>query len=101
MERIADRPNHHYRSFAKVQLNNAVLMHYMLYFKDLDLFETVYQLNGKNLARSIASIKDSVKTGGDPYGDVKMLARNLEDKVLQAGNRGTESPNRVNVPGGS
>ncbi len=101
VEQIADRPNHHYRSFAKVQLNNAVLMHYMLYFKDLDLFETVYQLNGKNLARSIASIKDSVKRRGDPYGDVKMLARNLEEKLLQAGNRGTESPNRVNVPGGS
>src|ERR1043166_9471969 len=101
VEQIADRPNHRYRSFAKAQLNNAVLGHYMLYFKDLDLFETVYQLNGKNLARSIASIKDSVKTGGDPYGDVKVLAQNLEEKVLQAGNRATESPNRVNVPGGS
>ena len=101
VEQIADRPNHRYRSFAKAQLNNAVLGHYMLYFKDLDLFETVYQLNGKNLARSIASIKDSVKTGGDPYGDVKVLAQNLEEKVLQAGNRAVESPNRVNVPGGS
>jgi predicted aminopeptidase len=99
LEQIADRPSNHYRSFAKVQLNNAVLMHYMLYFKDLNLFETVYQLNGKNLARSIASIKESVKTGGDPYGDVKVLAQNLEQKVLQAGNRGVEPPNRVNVPG--
>ncbi|HEY1269308.1 MAG TPA: aminopeptidase [Candidatus Binatia bacterium] len=100
-DRIADHPNHRYIGFAKVSLNNAVLMHYLLYFKDLELFETVYQLNGKNLARSIASIKDAVKTGGDPYGDVKVLAQNLEQKVLQAGNRITESPNRVNVPGGS
>ena len=58
-------------------------------------------MNGKNLARSIVSIKDAVKTGGDPYGDVKVLAAKLEEKVLQAGNRSAEPPNRVNVPGGS
>jgi predicted aminopeptidase len=100
-EQVQDRPNHRYRGFAHVTLNNAVLAHYLLYVRDLDLFDTVYQLNGKNLARSIASIKDAVKSGKDPYGDVQMLAQNLEDKILQARNRGSESPNRVNVPGGS
>ena len=100
-EQVSNRPHHRYGGFAKVTLNNAVLAHHLLYLRDLDLFETVYQLNGKDLAKSVASIKDSVKNGTDPYGEVRMLAQNLEEKTLQARNRGAESPNRVNVIGGS
>jgi predicted aminopeptidase len=98
-EEVKDRPDHRYRSFAKVPLNNAVLAQHMLYLRDLDLFESVYQLNGKDLARSVASIKDIVKAGGDPYGDVRVLAQNLEENSLRAANRLSESPNRVNVIG--
>ncbi|HEX2386205.1 MAG TPA: aminopeptidase [Candidatus Binatia bacterium] len=100
-EKVADRPNNRYRSFAKKPLNNAVLAHHLLYLRDLDLFESVYQLSGKDLAKSVASIKKSVKRGSDPFDDVHMLAQNLEENNLRAANRLSESPNRVNVIGGA
>ena len=98
-EKVKDRPDHRYRSFAKVQLNNAVLAQHLLYLRDLDLFESVYQLNGKDLARSVVSIKDAVKKGSDAFDDVRVLAQNLEENSLRAANRLSESPNRVNVIG--
>jgi predicted aminopeptidase len=100
-EQLQDRPNNRYRSFAKKPLNNAVLAHHLLYLRDLDLFESVYQLTGKDLAKSVASIKDSVKRGSDPFDDVHLLAQNLEEKSLRAANGRSESTNRVNVIGGA
>jgi predicted aminopeptidase len=100
-DEVRDRPSHRYRSFAKKQLNNAVLAHHVLYLRDLDLFESVYQLGGKDLAKSVVAIKDAIKKGGDPFDDVHMLAQNLEEQSLRAANRLSESPNRVNVIGGS
>ena len=95
------KPDHRYRSFANGKLNNAVLAQHLLYLRDLDLFESVYQLTGKDLAKSVASIKDAVKKGSDPFDDVHVLAQNLEEQSLRAANRLSESPNRVNVIGGT
>ena len=100
-ERMKDRPEHRYRSFTKVKLNNAVLAQHLLYLRDLDLFESVYQLSGKDLAKSVVSIKDAVKKGSNPYDDVHLLAQNLEEKSLRAANRLSDSANRVNVIGGA
>jgi predicted aminopeptidase len=97
---IAGRPNHRYRSFAQTKMNNAVLANYLLYLKDLDLFEAVYQSTGKDLALAVDVIRKAVRSG-KPYEDVRTLAKKLEDQDSQIGSRFPESPDRVNVGGGS
>ena len=99
-QRIQERPQHHYRSFAQTKMNNAVLANYLLYLKDLDLFEAVYQSTGKDLALSVDAIRKAVRSG-KPYEDVRTLAKKLEDEDSQIGSRFPESPDRVNVGGGS
>ena len=58
--RIADRPQHRFRGFSQQPLNNAVLMHYVVYLKDLDLFESLYEASGRNLARTIERCAEAV-----------------------------------------
>ncbi|MET0500101.1 MAG: aminopeptidase [Candidatus Binatia bacterium] len=72
-ERIADRPSHRFRGFAKQPLNNAVLIHYLLYLKNLQLFELLYQQHGKNLVRLIESVRLEVEKGGEPFERVQAL----------------------------
>ena len=47
--RIAARPAHRFRGFSLQPLNNAVLMHYGVYLNNLQLFESLYELEGRNL----------------------------------------------------
>lgn len=79
--RIADRPQHRARAFSQERLNNAVLMHYMVYLKDLDLFETVYEQSGRSLVKTIEMLKQAVDGGGEPFEAVRRLltAKNAED----------------------
>ena len=72
-ERIAARPVHRFRGFAKQPLNNAVLIHYLLYLKNLKLFEAVYEANEKNLVKAIDAIREAVKEGGEPFDAVRGL----------------------------
>jgi predicted aminopeptidase len=65
--RIADRPEHRARAFTQQPLNNAVLMHYVVYLKDLDLFEAIYEATGRSLTRTIQKIKGAVEDGGEPF----------------------------------
>ena len=53
--RIADRPLHRFRGFSQQPLNNAVLMHYIVYLKDLDLFESLYEASNRDLGRAESS----------------------------------------------
>jgi len=99
-QRIQERPNHRYRSFAQTKMNNAVLANYLLYLKDLDLFEAVYQATGKDLALAVDAIRKAVRSG-KPYEDVRTLAKKLEEEDSQIGSRVPETPDRVNVGGGS
>ena len=69
--RIADRPNHSFRGFGRRPLNNAVLMHYMVYLKDLDLFESLYEACSQDLGRTIESLRKAVDKGGDPFEAVR------------------------------
>ena len=69
--RIADRPQHRFRNFSRLPLNNAVLMHYVVYLKDLDLFESLYDLSGQNLRKTIESLKQAVDGGGEPFDAVR------------------------------
>ena len=69
--RIADRPNHRFRGFAKQPINNAILMHYVVYLKDLELFEAVYDASGRNLAQTVESLRKAVDRGDEPFESVR------------------------------
>ena len=69
--RIADRPNHRFRGFGKQPINNAILMHYVVYLKDFELFEAVYDASGHNLARTIESLRKAVARGDEPFESVR------------------------------
>ena len=71
--RIAKQPAHRFRGFGQQEINNAVIAHYLLYFKDLQLFESLYQAQGKDLARVVESIVQSIPDGGDPFDTVREL----------------------------
>ncbi len=59
-------------SFVAEPLNNAVLLHYLLYGTDLDLFETIYHARGDDLGGAIAFIQAAAKTApSDPFGAVR------------------------------
>lgn len=72
-ERIAGNSTHRFRNFAKQPLNNAVLIHYLLYLKNLRLFEGIYEVNGKSLTMAIEAIQKAVKNGGEPFEQVQLL----------------------------
>lgn len=65
--RIAGRPDHRFRAFSRQPLNNAILMHYIVYLKDLDLFESLYDASGKNLRRTVESLERAVADGDEPF----------------------------------
>lgn len=73
--RIANRPEHRFRRYSRQgqEVNNAVIGHYLLYLRDLGLFQSLYEADGKNLVRVMDSVKGSVQTGGDPYQMVQQL----------------------------
>ncbi len=84
--RIADRPQHRVRGFSQQPLNNAVLMHYMVYLTDLDLFDSVYERSGRNLAKTVQAIKRAVENDGEPFAAVQRLLTAKRAKLtLQAG----------------
>ncbi|MBI2533051.1 MAG: hypothetical protein HYW03_12715, partial [Deltaproteobacteria bacterium] len=64
-----------FRGFAKQPLNNAVMIHYLLYLKNLRLFEALYELQGRDLARVIAAMREAVPKGDDPFETVRGLNR--------------------------
>ncbi len=70
-QRIADRPAHRFHRFAQQPLNNAVLMHYVVYLKDLDLFESLYEACGRNLVRTVAALKEATAKDGEPFEAVR------------------------------
>ena len=69
--RVAQRPTHRFRAFSQQVLNNAVLMHYVVYLKDLDLFESLYQACGRDLMRTIAALREAVAKGDEPFAAVR------------------------------
>jgi predicted aminopeptidase len=72
-EWVTQHPTHRFRNFSKQPLNNAVIVHYMLYLKNLKLFEALYEAEGKNLVRAIDSIREAVAKGGEPFKAVQNL----------------------------
>jgi predicted aminopeptidase len=85
--RISDRPAHRHRAYAEKKLNNAVLAHYLLYLKDLDLFEALYIRHAKDLRRSLEVIKNRLARTEDPFEAVLETGQTLSGTRLtrQAG----------------
>lgn len=65
--RVADRPLQRFRAFSQQPLNNAVLIHYIVYMKDLGLFESIYEACGRNLVQTIESIRNAVRGADEPF----------------------------------
>jgi predicted aminopeptidase len=81
-EWITKHPTHRFRNFSKQPLNNAVIIHYMLYLKNLKLFEALYQAEGKNLVRAIDSIREAVAEGGEPFEAVQNLLNKRNNQAV-------------------
>jgi predicted aminopeptidase len=77
-QRIGDRPSHRFRRFIREPLNNAVIIHYMLYLKNLNLFESLYDVEGRSLVRTIDAIRKAVSKGGDPFAALEALVERRE-----------------------
>lgn len=83
--RTADRPQHRARAFSQQPLNNAVLMHYVVYLKDLDLFELLYEKSGRSLVKTVEMVKQAVADGGEPFEAVRRLLAAPFDKLRAIG----------------
>jgi predicted aminopeptidase len=59
--------------FGVVKLNNAVLIQYLVYVKELALFERVYQQNGQDLRVTLARLTEAAKKEKDPFAGVREL----------------------------
>jgi predicted aminopeptidase len=75
------RPN---ADFASVKLNNAVVLQYLVYLKELALFERVYQQNGQDLRVTLARLTEAAKKEADPFAGVRALATASADALWPA-----------------
>jgi predicted aminopeptidase len=81
-EWVTQHPTHRFRNFSKQPLNNAVIIHYMLYLKNLKLFEALYEAEGKNLVQVIDSIREAVANGGEPFKAVQNLLSSRNNRAV-------------------
>jgi predicted aminopeptidase len=93
-----------YHEFATRPLNNAVILHDLMYVDRLQLFEDLLRERDGDLARLIQTVLDAVRErAGDPFVAVEALRRSAAAPALQrtltladaSGLDGTESPNAV------
>jgi predicted aminopeptidase len=85
-EWVTKHPTHRFRNFSKQPLNNAVIIHYMLYLKNLKLFEALYEAEGKSLVRVIDAIREAVAKGGEPFEAVRdLLSKRNNQAVVKTG----------------
>jgi predicted aminopeptidase len=73
-DQLAQRTSPRFRGFTRQPLNNAVIVQYLLYLRNLDVFESIYQTEGQNLVGAIEAIREAVRRGGDPFDRVQALA---------------------------
>lgn len=70
---IAGQPAHRFRAFSEQRLNSAVIVHYLLYFTELELFEALYDAHGRDLEKMAVLIADSLGDASDPFAAVRRL----------------------------
>lgn len=71
--RVLPGPVRQNTDFSTVKLNNAVLIQYLTYLKELALFERVYQQNGQDLRITLARITAAAKKEDDPFAGVQEM----------------------------
>ena len=59
--------------FASVQLNNAVVLHYLTYLKDLRVFERVYEQNNHDLRQTLDAITTLAEDAEQPFEAVRRV----------------------------
>lgn len=59
--------------FSSVKLNNAVLLQYLVYLKDLAVFEQVYQQSGQDLRMTLARLMEAAEKEDDPFAGINEL----------------------------
>ncbi|HEY7557348.1 MAG TPA: aminopeptidase [Candidatus Binatia bacterium] len=69
--RVTDKSSRRFRDFSKQPLNNAVVVHYLLYLKELRLFQALYEAQGEDLNKTISVIREAVADGGEPFEAVR------------------------------
>ena len=57
--------------FASVQLNNAVILHYLTYLRDLSIFEQVYEQHNQDLRRTLDAITAIAEDAEQPFEAVR------------------------------
>jgi len=72
-KRIGDRKKNRFQNFYKQPLNNAVMIQYLLYLKNLRLFEALYENQNHDLVRTLDAIRAAVPNGNDPFDTVQGL----------------------------
>jgi predicted aminopeptidase len=82
--RLAEKPSHRFRNFPKQALNNAVMIHYMLYMKDLRLFDEIYLAQGKDLVQTIGAIREAVAGADEPFEAVRSIGKDKKPDGLTA-----------------
>lgn len=70
-KRLAGRPAHQYRGYANQKLNNAVLLHYLIYLRELALFESLHDTHGRELTGSIEAIRETIQNEAEPFEAVR------------------------------
>jgi predicted aminopeptidase len=82
-ERVAAKPSHRFRNFPKQPLNNAVMIHLMLYLKELRVFEDLYEALGNDLKRAIGTIQTAVRGGGEPFAAVRRALKAVREGAVR------------------
>ncbi len=57
---------------ASGKLNNAVLLNQLVYMRELEVFERIYQ-NGKDLPAALAAMTEAAERADEPFGGVRAL----------------------------
>jgi hypothetical protein len=56
-------------------------MHYVVYLKDLDMFESLYETCGRNLRRTIGVLRAAVEKKGEPFEAVRAWLDKAGDRA--------------------
>ena len=78
---LAEHPDQSFRRFSQRSLNNAVLMNYLVYLTQIDMFESLYGANGNDLTRTVEAMRSAVAKGGDPFEAVRQWLDKHRERV--------------------
>jgi len=70
-----------YKGFASVPLNNAIILHQLLYFDRLPLFEVAFEAERRDLATTVRALIDATSASAtDPFAALALVAEASDPK---------------------